>query len=421
MVLIRSLPKADMGIWALFLVVTSIFEATKSALLKNAHIKYVSGDTANPEKSVIASSSFLINLLINIIFIFLILAFSTWLNVLLKTGPVLSDMLHWFIPGMIGMVFFSHLEAIQQSHFDFKGVFAGHLVRQFVFFCIILIHLIFHISITLRYLAFYQSISILLGSATLYFYSRKHLLVRFNPSIYWIKKILRYGSYIFGSGIISNIFSNLDQLMTAHYMSTSSVAFYNAATRINGFIDIPSYAASEILFPKMSRASVEEGIGKVKYFYERMVSILMSLIAPIAFFIILFPSFVIRLIAGQQYLQAVPILQLYIIGSFLGPMQNQAANTLNSIGKQGLCFTMNLISLAAKLFITFICLVNFGFYGAAIGSLITSMLNGIFWYNMMKKQIGVRLSNIGRYSLNLYKSAYSYSRSFITRSGILPR
>jgi O-antigen/teichoic acid export membrane protein len=249
--------------------------------------------------------------------------------------------------------------------------------------------------------------SILAGASVLYLYSRKYLLHRFDPSIAWIKKILGYGGYIFGSGIISTVFSNLDQIMTATFMLPSSVATYNAATRINGFIDIPSYAASEILFPKMSRASVDEGIGKVKYFYERMVSILMSLITPAAIFILLFPKFIILLIAGTQYLNAAPILQLYIITSLLGPMQNQAANTLNSIGKSALCFTLNAISLVAKLIITYICLANLGFYGAAIGTLITAVLNGIFWYFVMKRQIGAKLSNVFRYIFEFYKNAWA--------------
>jgi lipopolysaccharide exporter len=407
MVLIRSLSKSQMGTYALFLIVTTIFETTKSALLKNAHIRYVSVGGESPEKTVIASSSLLINLSLTLFFILLILFFSQQLSTLLHAGVSLSDMLRWFIPGMLCMVFFSHFEAIQQSHFDFKGVFAGHLCRQITFFIFIFLHFILKSPFSLIHLAVYQSISILVGATVLYLYSRKYLLHRFDPSVAWIRKILGYGGYIFGSGIISTVFSNLDQIMTATFMLPSDVATYNAATRINGFIDIPSYAASEILFPKMSKASVEEGIGKVKYFYERMVSILMSLITPAAIFILIFPKFIILLIAGAKYLNAAPILQLYIITSLLGPMQNQAANTLNSIGKSALCFTLNAISLVAKLIITYICLANIGFYGAAIGTLITALLNGVFWYFVMKKQIGAKLSNIFRYIFEFYKNGWS--------------
>jgi hypothetical protein len=56
LILIRSLSKPQMGVWAFFLVVTTLFESTKSNLLKNAHIKFVGN--SNREKTAIASFIF---------------------------------------------------------------------------------------------------------------------------------------------------------------------------------------------------------------------------------------------------------------------------------------------------------------------------------------------------------------------------
>lgn len=415
MILVRHLDKAAMGTWALFLIVTTTFELSKSALLKSAHIRYVSGTKEIAERTSIASSSLIINILFNLIVILIIIFLSKGLSNLLNAGNDLSSMLLWFIPGFISMIFFSHFEAIQQSNFDFKGVFAGYLVRQVSFFVFILIHFISHISFTLDQLAIYQAISITLGAFVLYFHSKKYLTFKFTPSKPWTKKILGYGGYIFGSGIISNLFSNLDQLMTSAYMLPSSVAYYNTATRITGFIDTPSYAATEILFPKMSQASAGEGVNRVKYLYEKMSSILLSLITPVAIFIIIFPKFVILILAGEQYQTASPILQVYMINSLLGTMQNQAANTLNSIGKAQLCFILNTISLLAKLAITFICLINFGFYGAAIGTLITSFISVVIWNIIMKKEINASIVNIIRHIGIFYKNIYTGTVNWLSK------
>jgi len=416
MVLIRSLSKPQMGVWALFLIITSIFESTKSALIKNAHIRYVSSIDINKEKTTIASASLLINGLISLVFIIFILFFSSWLSAWLNTGTGLSIMLRWFIPGLISMVFFSHLEAIQQSHLDFKGVFAGHFVRQVIFFMILLAHFVFKIPFSLGDLALYQGISIAIGTLVLYLYSRKYMLHRFDPTVAWIKRILGYGGYIFGSGIISNIFANVDQIMTAKFLTSAAVASYNAASRINLLVDIPSYSASEILFPKASRASVEEGPAKVKYLYERMVAILMSFTTPAAIVVIIFPKLIISIIAGPTYFDAALILQLYMITGILRPMQNQAANLLNSIGKPHLCFVMNAICLAANLVINYICLRSFGFYGAAIGTLITLVLVSIAWYFIMKKQIGFQFLNVIRYMKEFYISLYTHSRRILSKT-----
>ena len=405
-----------MGTWALFLIVTTIFEVTKSGLLKNAHIRYVSATNSEAEKTNIASSSLIINCTISILFILFLFIFSLPLAQWLHAGADLATMLLYFVPGLVAMVFFSHFEAIQQSHFDFKGVFAGHFLRQLLFFIIIFVHFIFKIPFSLVHLALYQSCSIIAGTVLIYWLTRRYMFHRFDPSRAGIKKILGYGGYIFGSGMLSNIFANVDQVMTATYLTnTSYVAYYNAASRINGFVDIPSYSASEILFPKVSQASALEGNGRVKYLYERMVAILLSFTVPASVFIILFPKLVITIIAGASYIPAAIILQLYMATGILRPMQNQAANILNSIGKQKLCFIINAVSLAVNLLVNYICLVNFGLYGAALGTLITCVLGAVAWYFIMRRQISLELGNVLTYIREFYGLAIGFVWKFVNR------
>lgn len=116
---------------------------------------------------------------------------------------------------------------------------------------------------------------------------------------------------------------------------------------------------------------------------------------------------VLNIIAGTQYSIAAPILQLYMLNSILGTLQNQAANVLNSIGKPALCFKLNVVSLTAKIIITYICLVSFGFYGAAIGTLTTTITAGIVWYIVIRREIGVSIQHILKYILDFYKITYT--------------
>jgi lipopolysaccharide exporter len=408
-VLIRNLSKAQMATWALFLVVTSIFETTKSGLLKNAHIRYVSSNGEKTEKAAIASASLLINASISVIFITLILIFSDQVSIWLHSGRDLAIMLKWFIPGLIAMVFYSHLEAIQQSHLDFKGVFAGGFVRQVLFFLLIVTHhFVLKKPFSLNGLALYQSISVIVGAVVIYFFSRPYILHRFNPNKYWTKQIFSYGGYIFSSGMVSNLVTNLDQIMTARFVTDRSyVAYYNVASRINQLIDIPSFAAADVIFPKASMASMEEGPERVRYYFERMVAVLLCFTIPTALFIILVPNLPIYLIAGSGYALAAPILRLYMVTGILRPMQHQAANLLNSIGKSALCFYLNSGSLAINLILNYICFIYIGPYGAAVGTLATFLLGTLVWYRVMNREIGMKLSSIGRYMIDQYRTIYT--------------
>ena len=405
-ILIRSLTKPQMGVWAFFLVVTTLFETNKTNLLKNAHVKFVAGD--NNEKTAIASSSLLLNSFISILFIVLLFSFSGVLSNWLHAGDELENMLKWFTPGLIAMVFFSHLEAVSQSHLDFKSVFAGYFARQVLFFIIVLGHQLLEIPFSLVHLAIYQSLSIALGAIVLYSFGKKHLLYRFNPSFGWIKKLLGFGGYIFGSGILTSIFTNLDQLMIARFSrSNSMVANYNSASRINGLVDIPSYAAAEVLLPKVSQVNVKNGAERVKYMYERTVGILVSFTTPIALFILLFPQFVITLIAGAQYADAAFILQMYMLSGIVRPVQNQAANILLYIGQARLCFILNLFYLIVNFGINYFLLHQFGVYGAAVGNVVTCFLGVAVYYIILRKVIGVEVQNIWQYIIETYKTVYT--------------
>jgi len=414
-ILIRHLTKPEMGIWAFFLVVTTLFETAKSNLLKNAHIKFVGSN--NEDKTTVASSSLLLNIGISALFILLLFFFSGSLSYWLGAGVELERMLKWFIPGMLFLVFFSHFEAVSQSHLDFKAVFAGHFSRQVVFFLLILIQAVFNIPFSLVQVVIYQSISIALGTIVLFIFSKKHLLYVFNPSVRWIKELLSFGGYIFGIAVTSNLFANLDQLMIGKFTSGigkfntneshSMVANYNAASRISTWVDVPSYSAAEILLPKVSQVDLKKGYEKVTYMYERMVAILLCFTTPVALFIFFFPKLVISIIAGAQYVDASFILQMYMLSAMVKPIQNQAANIFLYIGKARLCFFLNLLFLGINSGLNYICFIQFGPYGAAIGNVIGCVLGTIVWYSILQKSIEIKYLNIARYIVETYKTVYS--------------
>jgi lipopolysaccharide exporter len=401
-----------MGVWAFFLVVTTLFETAKSSLLKNAHIKFVGSNI--DKKTEVASSSLLLNAGISVLFILLVFFVSGRLSHWLGSGIELERMLKCFIPGMIFLIFFSHLEAISQSHLDFKSIFAGHLTRQVVFFIIILAHTILKIPFSLIEVVIYQSISIAIGTLVIYLFSREHLLHVFNPSIKWIKELLNFGGYIFGIAITSNLFANLDQLMIGKFtlrygvtFSQTMVANYNAATRISAWVDVPSYSAAEILLPKVSQVDLSKGYHQVTYMYERMVAVLLSFTVPVALFIFFFPKLVISIIAGAEYVDASFILQMYMLSALVKPIQNQAANVFLYIGKARLCFLLNVLFLGINSGLNFICFKQFGIYGAAIGNVFGCVLGTIVWYSILHKNAGVRYVNIVKHIIETYKTVYS--------------
>jgi O-antigen/teichoic acid export membrane protein len=303
---------------------------------------------------------------------------------------------------------------VQQSNLDFKGGFAGYFVRQVLFFGVILTHKLLHKPISLAYLSMYQSATIGAGTIVLYFFTRKYLSYRFNPNMVWIRRIFGYGGYIFGSGMVANISQNLDQLMTGKLIAPGYVGYYSVASRVNLLVDIPSFAAAEVLFPKASQAALE-GNHRVKYLYEKMVAVLLAFTLPMAVVILIFPRFIMTFVAGQAYAASAPILQMYMVTGIFRPAQNQAANLLNSIGRPKLVFIANSLVLAGSLGINYFCLLRFGFYGAAIGTMTATLAGFVYWYFLMRRQIGLQLGDVFRHAVDAYRTVFSKGMGILRR------
>lgn len=419
MIIARSLSKAQMGTWALFLVITTTYEMSKNALLKNAHIKFMSSSGDEQLKKKIASSSFFINSVLALVFIVFILlfarSFSNWLN----AGKELSHILYLYIPGIISLIFFTHYEAVQQSYFDFKGQFYGQAVKQVVFFILVVLFYLKGIQFDLGLLTIFYCISIVLGTITLYLFSRQYVSKLLLPSKAWAKKFIGYGGYILGSNIFSTIFSSFDQLIISKFLNPISVSFYSIAGKINTFVDIPSYAAAEILFPKLAKASNDSQGDEFNLMFEKSISILYSICIPFVMVAMLIPKTLIRIVAGEMYTDVSPILQLYLLVSILGIFQHQSSNALNSLGKSRICFILNFLGLFIKVIVVLICLILFGFMGAAIGSLFTACINFFIWNIFISRHIDFSWRTIFKNVADNYTIFYNTVSHFLGKSRLL--
>jgi lipopolysaccharide exporter len=93
-----------------------------------------------------------------------------------------------------------------------------------------------------------------------------------------------------------------------------------------------------------------------------------------------------------------------MLSGLVKPIQNQAANILLYIGKARLCFLLNVLFVGINAGLNYLCFIQFGPYGAAIGNVIGTVLGTIVWYNILKKSIGVNFSNIWKYILDTIKT-----------------
>lgn len=398
-----------------------MFEMIKQGLLRNPMVRFMGMQEYADKKYVVQSVGLLINIVISLLAIFLILFFNSGITGFLNT-PELQPLFYWSILFILLLIPFNHLEVVMQSQMQFQPMFQVYFLRQGSFFAAIFLLWFFKKDwLTIPTVVILQIISLFLGVILLWLKSRAYHLKKFHYEAKTLKEMLHFGKYIFGTNLFASVSRSLDRFVTANaipdaVIRNNYISYYDATQRVNMLLDVPSLAIADVLFPKNVQASEEDGMGKVKYYFERMCGVLLAIIIPFSLFIFIFPKFIILVLSGSQYYPAAPILQMTILFSMVRPLSYQFGSTLDAIGKPKVNFLVNLGMLSFNLVFSYFFLSHFGGIGAAYSTMLTYTVAGIAMYLVMRRTVHVQGSEIMKYFLQTYKDAWAFGMKFIRKS-----
>jgi len=397
----------EMGVWALFTSIIALIETIKQGLLRNPMIKFLSEPEYVNNRNKIQSASLLTNMAFSLLSILCIVTgghlFVKWLN-----SPDLYPLIQWGMLLILLLIPFNHFEVLLQAHFKFRQIFIGYLLRQGLFLTCVILLLVFHRSaLTLINLVKLQILALAGGTLVLLYFAKEYFYRKFDTEKKTILRMFHFGKYIFGTNVFSAFGRSADQFITAGLISSEVVAYYNVVSRINNMMDVPSVAVADVLFPKNVEAVASSGEEKVRYYFERMVGNIISIIVPVSLLIFIMPHLFISLIAGSKYYAAIPILQTVILFSFLRPFSYQFGATMDAIGKPKINFLVNLAAMCLNYACMYAGLRLYGWMGAAYGAVVSAVLSFLIIYIVLHKTIGVKLGEIFRYAILAYADMIS--------------
>jgi lipopolysaccharide exporter len=405
----------EMGIWSLFISIIAVFEAVKQGLLRNPMIKFLSDPQYLSQKNKVQTSTLFANAIFSFVIILLILCFGAGFSKSLNS-PELYPLILWGTLILLVLIPFNHFEVLLQANFRFKHIFIGYLLRQGVFVCgVIFLLIYFKSSLTLVTLVKLQICSLSLGTIALYMGVRPYLTKGFQIDKVLMFKMFHFGKYIFGTSVFSQLSGYADQFITAKLITPAAVSYYNIVSRITTMIDVPSLAVADVLFPKNVEAMAFEGMGKVRYYFERMVGTIISILLPISLIIFTFPSLIIQIISSSKYIAAVPILQCIVLFSFVRPVAYQFGITMDAIGKPQYNFWVNLNAMVVGLTCIFLGLKYFGYMGAVYGEVVAIIPSNIVIYLVLKKTINISFKSVFRHVWLAYVEVFMVASKFFKR------
>jgi O-antigen/teichoic acid export membrane protein len=208
--------------------------------------------------------------------------------------------------------------------------------------------------------------------------------------------------------VSSQLSGTIDQWMLAGMLSPAASASFGTAVRITNLINVPTDAMVVIVFPQSAKRMHTEGKDSIKYLYEKSVGTILAILIPCVLAIYLLDDFVVTLIAGGKYADAVPILNVTLLYSLLIPFGRQFGAILDSIGKTRLTFSIVVITASTNLVLNYFFIKEFGVIGAAYATLISNIVGFAIAQVILYRELGVNI-------LHTFIYAYLFYPEFINK------
>ena len=188
-----------------------------------------------------------------------------------------------------------------------------------------------------------------------------------------IKALLAYGKNFYIIGILSQLQQSGIRLLGVSYLIPAQMAFLSKGQEITGMLNKVIGPVSAIIYPHISRSSVEDAIDvSCKAF--RVTIILMSAIGLVLFVMV---ESLIILLYGEAFHSAAMIAKLLLPGFIISGIANVLGNYFKGIGVAHVFLYLMPGPVVFQLFMAWLFLPLWGVNGAAIAVSIGQAIYGL--------------------------------------------
>lgn len=206
------------------------------------------------------------------------------------------------------------------------------------------------------------------------------------------RDLLKYGLSIMGSQAVMVMTENVVPLLIGKFLGLSMLAIYSIAYRLPEMLLISMlWVIGRVAFPAFSTIQNEKEILSAGFIAStRMVQ---SFSTPICIGLFVAADPIIRVIFGNQWLEAIPLLRVTAVYAYVYALGFHAGAVYKAIGRPDILFKLSMFSLIL-IFISVLIGMNYGLLGIVTAQLCAMSLRRIVSLAIACRFINVSISEL---------------------------
>ncbi len=368
---IRVLPEEEFGNFVLIQEIFLIVSGLAQGFALQPLLKFAAEEQSDYSPTV--SAGFILNGLFTLLCAVLIIAVREPLAAVLNSSE-LSPLLLWVPVMLIASLMRNFTLVLLQTRFMIKEIFWTDAVHFLGAPVLVYVMSKLHLFDTALDLIMINIVSLSASSLIGIWLSRSMLTLKLRTNATEVRRLWDYGKYSLG-GIVSFLFSTKsDSFILSAFTGPIQVAVYNSVKVFIRAYDMATQVLQMFIFPAVSRLSSKGESASLKILIEKATLFSTVGMLPVFILFVGLASPLVHIVYQGRYVEAIPMLQLFSILSFVVPITAVGTNALLGLGQARLGFVVSVQSFIASLVIYLICIPLLDAFGATIGYILSSLV-----------------------------------------------
>lgn len=216
---------------------------------------------------------------------------------------------------------------------------------------------------------------------------------RWRPKLFFDRKLLGQivspGMVVTGVHTIEFLEQQMPRILIGYYLGPLEVGYFAFASRIfMALKEILILPVSTVLYPAL--AHVKDDLKDMKNIIQEVVMITGFIVFPAMAGAAIMAALFVPLLFKETWVPAVPVLQIFLLGSVLGPFLFVLKNILRVMGRLGIYIRMQFFAVLL-LFVVIMLSVQYGIIPMMWGVASVSLVTFPIYVHLVSKKSGFNL------------------------------
>lgn len=210
------------------------------------------------------------------------------------------------------------------------------------------------------------------------------------------RRILEYSIPLTATRGANLLDSRVDTILVGVFLNPTAVGFYTLGKQISGFAIAPANSLGFSAAPAYGEHKAADDLDRAAHLYETTFEYTLALYLPAAVGLLLVADPLVRVVFGQDYLGAVPVLQLFSFYVVLRAIDKITSDSLDFLGRARYRAYAKGGTSVANFLLNLVAIPAFGVAGAAGATVLThSVMIGIELY-LVYRDLPVSVPDMAR-------------------------